>query len=1174
MSFDPLPTPSSLVDAAVEVDSALAQAEIALRQQPFISSMGNIAVQANGTVELDCVTVDDAAFATESAWPIAMITTLCQEALSNARTASEAAMLSLVSEQPGLSLPGMPGIDDATPNWAGFSGAVDAMFAQADYVETKMISMTFIGNSGPVQAVVNASLDLQNLTLAKDVEVTGFDLGQYVREAVNQALLYAKNLVDDYIHDNGPSPEHYALPSVVLFASSLLKIGAGVQLKQADGSFASSANAGVAETSFGAGAQVGDIWSRAKVMLAEGVQVSGSVRTCDVVEEQDGVVVTGETKEHIFIDAPVLSLGVAFPDWSSGDISVAADSQAGQDPGSYDNVTVNSRATLRLSGGVYYFQTLTLASDAQVILSGAVTIFVSGAIVFRGTVQTPSGARPEIAIGYTGSTTVSFESRFDGVMVAPYAKLNLESVAAPGYSGAFFANEIEVAPGTVVTDSPGPTTGIPYGTPEAPPQAPAIAMPTGLLLVPGDKQVTLSWNPVDGATSYNIYYGTAPGLTTASEHVQTVTNSYLQPNLTNGTTYYYRVSAVGAVGESPLSIELSVVPQIPAPSMPDGVTATAGDTKVTLAWSSVPTATSYNIYWATTPGVTKDSNKLENKTSPYLHDARTNGVTYYYRVSAVNVGGESLLSAEVSATPQIPAPSAPTGVTATPGNGVVTIAWNAVPTANSYNIYYSTTPGVTTSSPQLPGILNSPYPHWGRTNGTTYYYRVAAVNAGGEGPLSAEVSATPQVPAPSPPTCVDATPGNGQVIITWSPVSGATSYNIYWATTPGVTKHSNLLANKTSPYIHPGLTNGTKYYYRVSAVNAGGESSLSIEVSAIPQIPAPSAPTGVMATPGNTQVTIAWNAATGATSYNLYYATSPGVTTSSPSIQGVANPYVHTGRINGTRYYYRVSAVNAGGEGPLSIEVNAMPQIPAPNAPTGVTATPGNTQVTVTWTSVSGATSYNLYYDTSPGVTTASSKVQGVTSPYVHTSRTNGTTYYYRVSAVNTGGESALSSEVSATPQSVGSGILGFEVVANWHTTSGTLTKVTSPRTQGAAAVQISGNGYAELTNTVALTSSDLTITARFLIDLFIPTVQANPNWMGQLQLFFTCPSHAVFHQFVGQKDLTGLSLGAFHTIEIAVPTNLRSALQGNFTDLTLGIALNVDLGCGPHVFDNIRFLT
>jgi hypothetical protein len=266
--------------------------------------------------------------------------------------------------------------------------------------------------------------------------------------------------------------------------------------------------------------------------------------------------------------------------------------------------------------------------------------------------------------------------------------------------------------------------------------------------------------------------------------------------------------------------------------------------------------------------------------------------------------------------------------------------------------------------------------------------------------------------------------------------------------------------------------------------------------------------------------------------------------------------------------------LNAAGEGSLSVEVNATPQIPVPGVPTGVTATPGNAQVSIAWNAVSGATSYNIYWATTPGVTTASAKLSGITTTtYLHTGRSNGTTYYYRVSAVNAAGGSALSGEVSATPQAFGAGILGFESVSDWHTTSGVLTRVTSPKTQGAAAVQISGNGYAELTNTRPLTSSDLTVTARFLIDLFIPTLQVTPYWIGQLQLFLTCPSRTIYHEFAGQRDLTGLSLGAFHTIEIAVPANLRSALQGSFNDLTLGIALNVDKGCGPHVFDNARFL-
>jgi len=85
--------------------------------------------------------------------------------------------------------------------------------------------------------------------------------------------------------------------------------------------------------------------------------------------------------------------------------------------------------------------------------------------------------------------------------------------------------------------------------------------------------------------------------------------------------------------------------------------------------------------------------------------------------------------------------------------------------------------------------------------------------------------------------------------------------------------------------------------------------------------------------------------------------------------------------------------------------------------PADVMATPGNAQVTISWTAVTGATSYNIYYATVPGVTKLTGiKIADVTSPYTHTGLTNGTTYYYVVIAVNTGVESAESGQVSAMP--------------------------------------------------------------------------------------------------------------------------------------------------------------
>lgn len=94
-----------------------------------------------------------------------------------------------------------------------------------------------------------------------------------------------------------------------------------------------------------------------------------------------------------------------------------------------------------------------------------------------------------------------------------------------------------------------------------------------------------------------------------------------------------------------------------------------------------------------------------------------------------------------------------------------------------------------------------------------------------------------------------------------------------------------------------------------------------------------------------------------------------------------------------------------------------------PSNPTGVTAAAGDRQVTVSWSSVSGAASYNLYWSTNSGAGKSGTKIGGVISPYTHIGLTNGTTYYYVVTAVNSIGESEVSSQVSAAPSSSGGGI-------------------------------------------------------------------------------------------------------------------------------------------------------
>ncbi len=265
-------------------------------------------------------------------------------------------------------------------------------------------------------------------------------------------------------------------------------------------------------------------------------------------------------------------------------------------------------------------------------------------------------------------------------------------------------------------------------------------------------------------------------------------------------------------------------------------------------------------------------------------------------------------------------PSAPTGLTATAGNASVSLTWNASSGATSYNVKRSTTSGsgyATISSPSAAAYTDTT-----AVNGTTYYYVVTAVNAAGESGVSNQASATPTLAAPAEPTGLSATGGNAQVSLTWNPSSGATSYNVKRSTTSG--SEVTISSPASASYTDSNVTNGTKYYYVVSAVNAAGQSANSAEVSATPNIAAPAAPTGLSASPRNGQVALAWNASTGATSYNVKRSTTSGsgyTTLSSPT----TTAYNDTTAANGTIYYYVVSAVGAGGESANSSQVSATP---------------------------------------------------------------------------------------------------------------------------------------------------------------------------------------------------------------------------------------------------------
>lgn len=180
--------------------------------------------------------------------------------------------------------------------------------------------------------------------------------------------------------------------------------------------------------------------------------------------------------------------------------------------------------------------------------------------------------------------------------------------------------------------------------------------------------------------------------------------------------------------------------------------------------------------------------------------------------------------------------------------------------------------------------------------------------------------------------------------------------------------------------------------------------------------PAAPVPAGLVATAGDAVVTLTWTASVGATGYNVKRSSTKGGPYT-PLASPTAPTYTDSSVKNGTTYYYVVSSLNIAGESANSTEASASPKAPAapPPVPTGLAAAAGDKAITLTWNASTGASTYNVKRSTTSGGPYTQIAASTSTT-YVDAPLTNGTTYYYVVSSVNSFGESANSAEISASP--------------------------------------------------------------------------------------------------------------------------------------------------------------
>ena len=245
----------------------------------------------------------------------------------------------------------------------------------------------------------------------------------------------------------------------------------------------------------------------------------------------------------------------------------------------------------------------------------------------------------------------------------------------------------------------------------------------------------------------------------------------------------------------------------------------------------------------------------------------------------------------------------------------------------------------------------------------------------------------------------------------------------------------------TTSFVNTGLTNGTQYFYVVTATNRG-TSGNSNQASATPTgVTIPAAPTNLAATAGNAQVSLTWTASAGATSYTVRRSTTSGSGYATVASNVTATNFVNTGLTNGTQYFFVVTATNTAGTSGNSNQASATPAgVTIPAAPTNLAATAGNAQASLTWTASAGATSYTVRRSTTSGTGYATVASNLTATNYVNTGLTNGTQYFFVVTATNTAGTSGNSNQASATPTAGGQACTGAVTVTggqsgNFNTT-------------------------------------------------------------------------------------------------------------------------------------------
>ena len=539
------------------------------------------------------------------------------------------------------------------------------------------------------------------------------------------------------------------------------------------------------------------------------------------------------------------------------------------------------------------------------------------------------------------------------------------------------------------------------------------ATPTGLGAEAAScTQLNLSWNSVSGVTGYKLERSpdNTPNSWTQITTTTLSVTTFSDTGLTTGTRYYYRVRSNNGAANSAYCVAASGT-TLPAPPVITSVTGvTSTSPQLTLTWTGAANNTGYKLYRAGSLGgsyaqlLNPSTGQPLVVTGASCSDAwnMSLGTPYYYKMVAINAGGESAQSAPLGNWTVPAAPAAPT--VSDPTGSSLRASWSAVTGATSYRVKVSTNVGGPFSDQGTTEALT--HVASGLAPDTQYYIQIYAINSGGESMNSMPGLGTTLTAAPVISSVELLT--SSSLKVNWGTVAGATSYKVYRTTDSlGLFTQQGGSLTGTS-FTDSGLAAGTHYFYKVTALGANGESAPSAVASrwTPPRVPVITS----VDTLSSCSLMVNWGDA-GGTSYLVSRSSSEEGTYAACGDPVTTTTLTDTGLTSNTVYWYKVAAVNESGQSEPSAAAQGRTLTAAPVLM--AVDSISSSSLKASWTAVSGATAYRVEHSTDSATFTMLSDVV-TTTTFSDSGLTSNTQYWYRARAVNAAGNSSPSNALSA----------------------------------------------------------------------------------------------------------------------------------------------------------------